>query len=145
MNIFWRVAHKLYGIRGEGGVLPRCFELSSMIIYGNAISAKVSIGQNTIFHHHGLGCVVHDNTVIGNNCHIFQNVTIGSRWPNGICDGTSPIIGDNVMIGAGAVIIGNIEIGDNVSVGANAVVLTDIPDNSIAVGVPARIIERKQK
>ena len=116
-----------------------------MIIYGNAISAKASIGQNTIFHHHGLGCVVHDNTVIGNNRHIFQNVTIGSRWPNGICDGTSPIIGDNVMIGAGAVIIGNIEIGDNVSVGANAVVLTDIPDNSIAVGVPARIIERKQK
>lgn len=143
MNPFWRVAHKLYGIRG--GVLPRFFELISMIICGNAISAKARIGQNTVFHHRGIGCVVHDNAVIGNNCHIFQNVTIGSKWPNGICDGTSPVIGNNVMIGAGAVIIGKIKIGDNVSIGANAVVLTDIPNNSIAVGVPARIIERKEK
>ena len=129
----------------SGGVLPRFFELISMIICGNAISAKAQIGQHTVFHHRGIGCVVHDNAVIGNNCHIFQNVTIGSKWPNGICDGTSPIIGDNVMIGAGAVIIGDITIGDNVSIGANAVVLMDIPDDSIAVGVPARIIERKQK
>ena len=129
----------------SGGGLPRFFELISMIICGNAISAKARVGQNTVFHHHGIGCVVHDNAVIGNNCHIFQNVTIGSKWPNGICDGTSPIIGDNVMIGAGAVIIGDITIGDNVSIGANAVVLMDIPDDSIAVGVPARIIERKQK
>lgn len=116
-----------------------------MIICGNAISAKARIGQHTVFHHRGIGCVVHDNAVIGNNCHIFQNVIIGSKWPNGICDGTSPIIGDNVMIGAGAEIIGDITIRDDVSIGANAVVLMDIPDDSIAVGVPARIIERKQK
>lgn len=75
MNPFLRVAHKLYGIRGD----YQGFELISMIICGNAISAKARIGQNTVFHYHGIGCVVHDNAVIGNNCHIFQNVTIGSR------------------------------------------------------------------
>ena len=141
MNLFWRIAHKLYGIRE--GALSRSFELVSMIIYGNSISAKASIGQNTVFHHRGLGCVVHDNAVIGNNCHFFQNVTIGSRWTKGLCDGTCPVIGDNVMIGAGAVIIGDISIENNVRIGANAVVLSDIPNDSIAVGIPARIIERK--
>lgn len=57
-------------------------------------------------------------------------------------DGGAPIIGNHVLIGAGAVILGNIKIGDNVNIGANAVVLRDIPDNSIAVGVPAKIHRR---
>lgn len=113
------------------------------MINGNAISAKANIGRNTTFHHHGVGCVVHENTVIGDNCHIFQNVTLGSRWSNGKLDGGAPIIGNNVLIGAGAVIIGEIVIGDNSHVGANAVVLSDVPENSIVVGVPARIIKRK--
>ena len=60
-----------------------------------------------------------------------------------LVDGTCPVIGDNVMIGAGAVIIGDISIGNNVRISANAVVLSDIPNDSIAVGIPARIIERK--
>lgn len=84
---------------------------------------------------------MHPKTVIGSNCKIFQSVTIGSKWTNGFCTGDAPYIGDNVMIGAGAVILGNITIGNNVIIGANAVVLRDIPPNSFVVGVPGKITE----
>ena len=83
---------------------------------------------------HGIGIVLHQNSVIGKGTKIYQNVTIGNA--NG------PRIGENCIIGSGAVILGDIRIGDNCKIGANAVVLNDIPDNCTAVGVPARIIER---
>lgn len=143
MNSLWKIAHKWSNNRG--GVrkyLSRTIELMLFIVNSNSVSVKASIGRNTIFHHHGVGCVVHDNAVIGENCHIFQNVTLGSKWSHGKLDGGAPIIGNNVLIGAGAVILGNIKVGDNVNIGANAVVITDIPDNSIAVGVPAKIISK---
>lgn len=71
-------------------------------------------------------------------------MTIGASYKNGKWDKNSvPIIGDNVLIGAGAVILGAVRIGDNVRIGANAVVLTDVPNGCIAVGVPAQI--KKQK
>lgn len=90
-----------------------------------------------------MGTTISENAVIGDNCIIFQNVTIGSKWSNGKCEHEAPVIGDNVVIGAGAVILGNITIGNNVIIGANAVVITNVPDNSIAVGVSAVIKERK--
>jgi serine O-acetyltransferase len=71
----------------------------------------------------------------GKNCTIYQNVTIAGK------DNFEPVIGDNVVIGAGAVIIGNVNIGNNVIVGANAVVTKDFPDNCTVGGVPARIIK----
>lgn len=79
--------------------------------------------------------------MIGKDCHISQNVTLG---------GTSgfwkvPIVGDNVEIGAGANIIGPVHIGNNSVIGAGAVVITDIPENSLAVGVPAKVIKRINK
>ena len=83
---------------------------------------------------HGIGIVLHQSSVIGKGTKIYQNVTIGN--------GNGPKIGENCIIGAGAVVLGDIRIGDNCKIGANAVVLNDIPDNSTAVGVPARIIER---
>ena len=88
--------------------------------------------------HHALGVVLHPRTVIGDNFTIYQNVTIGSRNNQG-----PPLIGNGVLIGAGACILGDIKIGNNVSIGANAVVLCSVPDNSIAVGVPA-VIKKKQ-
>lgn len=138
MDKMWEISHCLYKI---GGVKPiaRLFELIGFVINSNAISARSSIGKGTIFHHHGCGCVVHDKTVIGKNCKIFQNTTIGSKFPDGVCEGGAPVIGNNVFIGAGAVILGNIKIGDNAIIGANAVVLRDIPQNAIAIGVPAKI------
>ena len=87
--------------------------------------------------------MVHSKVTIGSNCKIFQNVTIGAKWPEGSKIAGVPQIGNNVQIGCGAVIIGNITIGDNVYIGANAVVLKDVPDNSIAIGVPAEIKARR--
>lgn len=83
--------------------------------------------------------VIHPNAIIGENVVIRQHVSIGTNAKPGQ-GGLAPKIGNNVMIGAGACILGNITIGDNVSIGANAVVLCDVPDNCIAVGVPARVI-----
>lgn len=104
MNQLWKIAHKLYGIRCSH--LARLFELLNFVINSNAVSAKANIDTSTKFHHHGLGCVVHDNTIIGRNCHIFQNVTFGSKWTDGINTGDAPIVGNNVVIGAGACILG---------------------------------------
>lgn len=83
---------------------------------------------------HPNGIVIHPGASIGPNCLIFQQVTIGSRGP-----GDVPIIGGHVDIGAGAKILGAIKIGHHSKVGANAVVLCDVPDNSVAVGIPANI------
>lgn len=113
------------------------------MVYSNHIPAGIQIGENTEFEHHGLGCVIHEKAIIGSNCKIFQNVTIGAKWPEGSKCDCVPKIGNNVQIGCSAVIIGNITIGNDVYIGANAVVLNDIPDNLIAVGVPAKIRKRK--
>lgn len=139
MNRIWKTAHKLYEIRYLR--LARIFELLNFVINSNAISAKANIHPSSEFHHHGLGCVVHDNTIIGKNCHIFQNVTFGSKWTNGVNTGDAPQVGNNVVIGAGACILGGVEIGDNSVVGANSVVTHDVPSNCVVAGVPAQVIK----
>ena len=138
MNRLWEISHYLYK---KGGVKPlaRALELISFIVNSNAVSAQADIGEGTIFYHHGCGCVVHEKTIIGKNCNIFQNTTFGSKWSNGICEGGAPIIGNNVFIGTGAVILGEIKIGDHAIIGANAVVLKDVPSYAIATGIPAKI------
>lgn len=83
--------------------------------------------------------MIHPNTIIGDNVKILHNVTIGGRSGSGL-----PIIGNNVEIGAGAVLLGDIKIGENAQIGANAVVLCDVPENTIAVGVPAAIKQKKR-
>lgn len=86
---------------------------------------------------HGLhGIFVSRFAVIGENCWIYQNVTVGE------VDRKAPMIGDNCLIGAGAVLIGGIRIGNNVKIGAGAVVNTDIPDNCTVVSQPARVLEK---
>lgn len=104
------------------------------------IPYRTKMGSKNIhFGHNGMGVVLDYRCVIGNNVRIDQHVTIGIRWDEKI----APIIGDNVRIGAGAKVLGSIRIGNNARIGANAVVLTDVPDGATAVGVPARIIPRK--
>jgi putative colanic acid biosynthesis acetyltransferase WcaB len=89
---------------------------------------------------HGYSLVINDRTVIGKNFHVRHCVTIGCvKLPDG-SQGPSPVIGDNVEVGANAVILGGINIGDNAKIGAGAVVIRDVPPDAIAVGNPARII-----
>lgn len=91
--------------------------------------------------HQGLGVVIGPAVVIGDNVTIFQNVTLGAKV-NGE-EYSAPIIGNNVVIGAGSCILGDVKVGNNVKIGANSVVLTDIPDNCLAVGAPAQIKKRR--
>ena len=90
-----------------------------------------------LFIDHGMGVVIGETTVIGDNCLLYQGVTLGGTGKDK--GKRHPTLGDNVMVGAGAKVLGPINIGNNVKVAANAVVLKDIPDNCTAVGVPARI------
>lgn len=86
---------------------------------------------------HTTGIVISGNSIIGKNLTIRQNVTIGQKH------GKAPKIGDNVEIGAGAVILGDINIGNNCKIGANSVVLKDIPNGSVVVGIPGKIIKQE--
>ncbi|MBC2888696.1 serine acetyltransferase [Gordonibacter massiliensis] len=118
-------------------VLPMVIKAGIRILWGGVIPYQAQIGKGTILGYQALGVVIHKRCVIGENCHIAQNVTIG---------GTSnlyevPVLGDKVQVGVGAVIVGPVHVGDNVIVGANAVVNKDIPPNSVAVGIPAKVIK----
>ncbi len=118
-------------------ILPYLIRAFMRVVFACDISYKTKIGTNTLFPHHALGIVIHQDAIIGDNCILEQNVTVGGR--SGLT--MLPIIGDNVMIGAGAAIIGPVKVGNNVQIGAGAVVVKDLPDNCVAIGVPARIIK----
>ncbi len=118
----------------------RPFYLFFSILFGIEIPRGACIGGGLKIYHFG-GIVINPATVIGKNCSLRQGVTIGNK--NEAFD--VPVIGDNVDFGAGCKVLGNIKIGNNVSIGANAVVLCDVPDNCIAVGIPARVIPKKEK
>lgn len=103
---------------------------------GILISAGTKVGGGLTFAHFS-GVVINSCVEIGKNCTIFQNVTIGNVRGE---KGGIPIIGDNVVISAGSIIIGNVHVGNNVMIGAGAVVVKDVPDNAVVVGNPARIV-----
>ena len=119
------------------GALAKVIDLIIRVMFGCEIHSQMQCGEGIILAHNGCGIVVNKDAVIGNNVIVFQNVTIGGRKGSG-----APIIGDDVMIGAGAVLLGDIVIGNGAQIGANAVVLKDVPHNTTAIGVPARIIEK---
>jgi serine O-acetyltransferase len=90
-----------------------------------------------------MGVVIGETTIIGDNVTLFQGVTLGGTGKER--GKRHPTIGDNVVVGTGAKILGNIKIGDNVNVGANAVVIRDVPPNSTVVGVPGRVAKKEGK
>ena len=94
---------------------------------------------NGVVFPHPIGIVIAKDAVIGKNCRIFQNVTIAKK--NGLTKEKAPIIGDNVRIFSNACILGSINIGDNAIIGAGAVVVKDVPANAVVVGNPARVIK----
>jgi len=107
------------------------------IITSSDISREATISLDLKLPHPN-GVIMHANTVIGTDCMIMQQVTLGQVGTQ-----SAPTIGNNVYIGAGAKVLGPIVIGNGANIGANAVVLKDVPENATAVGVPARIIKRK--
>ena len=106
------------------------------IITGISIPAPARIGKGLRIHHFG-GIIIHSETVIGEGCTIYHGITLGDRggW------GGAPHIGNHVLIGAGAKILGNVTVGDYCRIGANSVVTTSVPSHCLAVGVPAVIKE----
>lgn len=109
------------------------------IITGIELPCEVEVGENFLIDHFG-GIVISGYAKFGDNCRIRNGVVVGLKNVNEPC---APQIGHNVDIGAGAKLLGNIKIGNNVSIGANSVVLIDVPDDAIAVGVPAVVKMKK--
>ena len=134
----YRIANWLYRHRVK--LLPEMIKFHTLKRYGCEISPYAQIGGG-LFFPHSVGIVIGHEVIIGENCEIFQNVTIGSnrKENNGRY---MPIIGNNVSIGTGTVVVGSITIGDNVVIGANSYVDKDVPNNSFVAGSPAKIIKQ---
>ncbi|MNC27532.1 Serine acetyltransferase [compost metagenome] len=109
------------------------------IVTGVELPCEVVVGRNFVIDHFG-GIVISGYAQFGDDCRIRNGVVVGLK---NVDEPTAPVIGNKVDIGAGAKVLGNIRIGNNVIIGSNAVVLIDVPDNSLAVGVPATIKVRK--
>ena len=133
-----RINHFLYKINLKG--LARFLSQINRLFTQIEIHPGATIGKN-LFIDHGCGVVIGETAIIGNNCTIYHGVTLGGTGKEK--GKRHPTLGDNVIIGCCAKILGNITIGNNVKIGANSVVLRDIPDNSTVVGIPAKIINKK--
>jgi len=141
-TVSYRIRRALYQVKIP--VIKQIFRIITFIMFkfsevflGVAISSQTEIGPGLYIGHTGV-ILLHPDVKIGKNFNIGNCVTIGLRG-----DGYSgvPVIADNVYVHTGAKVIGNIKIGNNAKVGANAVVLSDLPDNSTAVGIPAKVIK----
>lgn len=105
---------------------------------GIEIHPAAQIGSG-VFIDHGMGVVIGETTIIGDNCTIYQNVTLGGTGKD--TGKRHPTLGKNVLVGSGAKVLGPFTVGDNARIAAGAVVLSEVPANSTAVGVPARIVK----
>ena len=133
-----RIAHKLK--YWNVPFLPRYISYLTRIITGIEIHPSARIGER-LFIDHGEGVVIGETAIIGNDVLIYQQVTLGGTGKEH--GKRHPTIGNNVIIGAGAKILGDIKIGDNVRVGAGSVVVDDVPENCTVVGVPGRVVQQK--
>ena len=127
-----RIAHFFYKIHLF--FIARLISQISRFLTGIEIHPGAKIG-NRLFIDHGMGIVIGETAVIGNNCTIYHQVTLGGTGKDK--NKRHPTIGNNVMIGAGAKILGPISVGNNVKIGAGAIVLKDVKSNCTDVGVPA--------
>lgn len=138
--IFHRIAKALFKMRIP--FLPRWISQVGRFFTGIEIHPGARIG-NSLFIDHGMGVVIGETTIIGDNVTMYQGATLGGTGKEK--GKRHPTIGDNVVIGAGAKVLGNIMIGDNSYIGSNAVVIKDVPANSTVVGVPGRITKQDGK
>ena len=144
--LVYRFGRLRFGISWRPLCMPFSFSYKVLkvlaeILTGIDLPCEVTFGRRFTIDHFG-GIVISGDAVFGDDCRVRNGVTVGLRH---IRQRGSPVIGNRVDIGSGAKLLGPIHIGDDVLIGANAVVITDIPSNSIAVGVPAHILSRPAK
>ena len=132
-----RVAHRLY--QKEHFFAARAISQFGRSMTGIEIHPGATIGKG-FFIDHGMGVVIGETAEIGDNCTIYQGVTLGGTGKD--VGKRHPTLHDNVMVGAGAKVLGPVEVGSNTKIAANAVVLRPVPDNSTAVGIPAKVVKR---
>ncbi len=131
---FHRIAHFFY--KRKEYVIARLISHISRWITGVEIHPGATIGEK-FFIDHGMGVVIGETTEIGNNCLLYQGVVLGGTSPEK--KKRHPTLGDNVVVGAGATLLGAIKIGENARIGAGSVVLSDIPPGATVVGIPGRV------
>lgn len=138
--IGYRVAHFIW--RHKIPILPRMISQFFRFLTGIEIHPGAIIGKG-LFIDHGMGVVIGETTIIGNNVTLFQGVTLGGTGKE--TGKRHPTLGDNIVVGAGAKVLGNIIIGSNSYVGANAVVIKNVPENTTVVGVPGHSTRQEGK
>lgn len=138
---FYRLANQKFVRKLGYGII---FSIIGSLLSGIFITPNTKIGSGLL-----MGkpkCIsIHPRCKIGKNVSIFQGVTIGGNIYKKKKNQVSPYIGNNVLIGAGAKVLGPVSIGDNCMIGANAVVVNDIPNDSVAVGIPAKVVKTVEK
>ncbi|CAK6476275.1 Serine acetyltransferase [Peribacillus frigoritolerans] len=122
-------------------IVPGLMTKILRLIYSCDIPCYMDIPKSVRFAHKGLGVAINQGTRIGENVFIQQGVTLGKKEKDGGC----PTILNNVYIGTGAIILGDIVIGENSNIGAGSVVINDVPPNSTCVGVPGKIVRGRAK
>lgn len=136
----YRVAHILHT---HGHIFgARLISQSAKLLTGIEIHPGAKIGKG-LFIDHGSGVVIGETAEIGDNCTLYQGVTLGGTGKD--VGKRHPTLGNNVMIGAGAKVLGPFKIGDNSKIAANAVVLSEVPPDSTAVGIPAKVVKRNDR
>lgn len=135
--IYYRISHYLYQHRMY--TAARIISQRARHKTGIEIHPGAKIGKG-FFIDHGMGVVIGETTEIGDNCLLYQGVTLGGTGKDK--GKRHPTLGNNIMVGSGAKVLGPILIGDNAKIAANAVVLKDVPPNSTAVGVPAKVVKQ---
>jgi serine O-acetyltransferase len=137
--LVYRISNKLWKLKIP--LLPLIMTRLIQILYGIDIDWRCTIKGGCLIVH-GMGLVIGKGVIIGEHAKIYHGVTLGIKDNGKKTDGY-PTIGNNVLVGCGAKILGDITIGNHVQIGANSVVIENVPNHSLAVGVPSRIIKQK--
>ena len=132
--LFYRIAHFLSNLKLK--FIARLISQTARFLTGIEIHPGAKIGKR-LFIDHGMGIVIGETTTIGDNCTIYHGVTLGGTGKDKYK--RHPDLGNNVIVGCGAKVLGPIKIGNNVKIGANSVVLKPVPDNTTVVGIPGEI------
>jgi serine O-acetyltransferase len=136
--VMHRLAHKLYQCRVP--LIPRAISQLARFLTGIEIHPGAQIGRR-FFIDHGMGVVIGETTEIGDDVLLYQGVTLGGTGNEK--GKRHPTLGDKVVVGAGAKVLGNIRIGDHVKIGAGSVVVHPVPDHSTVVGIPGRVVRTR--